>query len=80
MDGYKIFLASEVNPRDGMLVELNSTDPVRQIAEVFEDDETGVLSFTSFITESVPLQAIEELVARALHEFPSRHLKNPDST
>lgn len=78
MDGYRIFLASEVNPRDGMLVELNTTDPVRRIAEVFEDDETGDLTFTSFVTEPVPLQAIEDLVTRANQEFPSPHLKKPD--
>ena len=80
MDGYRMILASEMGKRDGMLVEIRTTDPVRRIAEVFEDDETGELTFTSFVTEGVPLEAIEDLLALAHKEFPSPHLLEPDKT
>lgn len=80
MDDFELVLASDVSERDGMLVELRRSEPFEQIAEVFEDDETGVLTFTSFVTEGVPLEAIETLIAKAHREFPSPHLTEAKQT
>lgn len=63
IDGYRIVLASAVGARDGMSLELNRVDGT-QIAEVFEDATTGSRTVHLFV-DSVPLEAIEWLIAQA---------------
>lgn len=63
IDGYKLVLASSVGERDGMGLELTRGDGTR-VAEVFEDDETGLRTVTLF-EASVPLQAVEWLLAES---------------
>ncbi|MBE7195363.1 MAG: hypothetical protein INR66_23155 [Gordonia polyisoprenivorans] len=77
---YRLILGSEMNPRDGMYVELLEVSSENRVAQVFEDDETGALTFTSFTTHPVPLEAIEKLVASAHREFPSPHLRDGRSS
>jgi hypothetical protein len=62
--GYRLILASSVGERDGMALELTRDDGER-VAEVFEDDETGVRTFTVFGEQQVPLAAIEWLLTEA---------------
>lgn len=61
--GYRLVLASSVGERDGMGLELTRDDGVR-IAEVFEDDETGLRTVNLF-QQDVPVAAIEWLLAEA---------------
>lgn len=69
MTDYSFFLASFVGERDGMAVELrDSNDEV--VAEVFEDDESGVCMFAMPDGVSVPVPLIWELLRRAVLEFP----------
>lgn len=77
---YRFVLASEVGDRDGMLVELHRREPLEQIAEVFEDHDTGALTFTADRCQAVPLPVIEELLQRARREFPSPHLRGTNGS
>jgi len=64
MDGYKLLLVSEVNPRDGMALEL-ALDNGEQVAEVFEDDETKERTVKFYTDTPVPLAVIEWFLAAA---------------
>ena len=61
--GYRLIIASYVGERDGMAMELDHDDG-RQVAEVFEDEETRQRTVNLF-EKDVPLEAIEWLLAEA---------------
>lgn len=63
IDGYRLILASSVSDRDGMGLELVRMDG-RQVAEVFEDDDSGKRTVTLF-ERDVPLEALEWLLSEA---------------
>ena len=65
MYGYHLVLASVVGLRDGMALELTRDVDGARIAEVFEDDETRLRTFTSFFDQPVPIEAIEWLITKA---------------
>lgn len=67
---YRFTLASEGTPRDGRVLEVAFADSYERIAEVFEDEATRALTFSTFTQESVPLSVIEDLIARAHREVP----------
>lgn len=64
ISGYRLILASAVGERDGMALELDSDDG-EQIAEVFEEEETRIRTFSLFVEHSVPVEAIEWLIDEA---------------
>lgn len=57
MDGYRLRLASEVHPRDGMALEL-ILDNGEQVTEVFEDDETKERTVKFYTGAPVPLVVV----------------------
>lgn len=61
---YNLILASSVAERDGMALEL-TRDSGERVAEVFEDGATGQRTFSVFVDESVPIEAIEWLLTEA---------------
>lgn len=63
-EGYKTELASSVGEFDGMSILLSRIND-ESVAEVFEDDNTGIRTFRAHTCEPVPLEAIELLAERA---------------
>lgn len=61
--GYRLVLAGYVGERDGMALELDHDDG-RQVAEVFENEDTRQRTVTLF-EKDVPLEAIEWLLLEA---------------
>jgi hypothetical protein len=64
MKGYRLVLASDVDERDGMALEL-STESGEQLAEVFEDDATGNRTVRFFSDSSIPLDVVDWFLAKA---------------
>ena len=63
--GYRLMLASSVGERSGIALELTRDEGGEPVAEVFEDDDTGMRTFTAFSDQPVPLAAIEWLLTEA---------------
>jgi hypothetical protein len=61
---YRLQLASDVSDRDGMGLELLSADGIR-IAEVFQDDATGLRTVSIFGDRELPLADLEWFLAEA---------------
>jgi hypothetical protein len=61
---YRLQLASDVSDRDGMGVELLSADGIR-IAEVFQDDTTGLRTVSIFDDRKLPLADLEWFLEEA---------------
>jgi hypothetical protein len=61
---YRLQLASDVSVRDGMGLELLSADGIR-IAEVFQDDDTGLRTVSIFGDRELPLADLEWFLAEA---------------
>jgi hypothetical protein len=61
---FHLVLASSVGARDGMALELTRADGER-VAEVFEDSETDVRTFTVFGEQQVPVDVIEWFLSEA---------------
>lgn len=61
--GYRLLLASSVGHRDGMALELGLEDGT-QVAEVFNDDDTG-RRVVNLFAENVPVEAIAWLLSEA---------------
>lgn len=68
MNGYKLLLVSAVGVRDGMALEL-AAESGEQIAEVFEDDETGARTVRFFTDQAVPLPVVEWLLSEAANRL-----------
>ena len=56
--GYHLILASSVGERDGMALELTRDLDGERIAEVFQEDETGIRIFALFVFEPLPLEIL----------------------
>jgi hypothetical protein len=67
---YTVDLGSDVNPRDGMFLELRDAQDA-MVAEVYFDDPTGDFTVTTRPT-GVPLEIIEWLLAEARTRLPPR--------
>ena len=65
--GYRLILASCVGERDGMAMELDRDDG-RQVAEVFEDEDTRQRTVNLF-EKDVPLEALEWLLSEAAEKL-----------
>lgn len=67
---YTVDLGSDVNPRDGMVLELRDAQDA-MVAEVYFDDPTGDFTVTTGST-GVPLEVIEWLIAEAKTQLPPK--------
>ena len=67
---YTLALGSDVNPRDGMFLELRDAQDATA-AEVYFDDPTGEFTVTTGPV-GVPLEAIEWLIAEAKTRLPPK--------
>ncbi len=67
---YTVDLGSDVNPRDGMFLELRDAQDA-MVAEVYFDDPTGDFTVTTCPT-GVPLEVIEWLIAEAKAQLPPK--------
>ncbi|MDP1913826.1 hypothetical protein [Brevundimonas sp.] len=67
---YTVDLGSDVNPRDGMVLELRDAQD-GMVAEVYFDDPTGDFTVTTGST-GVPLEVIEWLIAEAKTQLPPK--------
>lgn len=64
MNGYNMIMASDVDARNGLGVELR--DPAGGVvAEVFRDDTRSVVTFSSDAQVALPLEILEWFIARA---------------
>lgn len=63
-DDYKYVLASDVDERAGLGLELHTTDGV-VLAEVFRHDDHPATSFTCFTHQPIPFPVLKKFVGRA---------------
>jgi hypothetical protein len=61
---FRLMLVSSVGKRNGMALELTGLDGDR-IAEVFQDEDSGVRTITVFGEIRVPIEAIGWLTSEA---------------
>lgn len=64
VEGYRLLLASSNGEREGMALELQ-TARGGQVADVFEDDETGRRSVRFYTHSEIPLEAVRWLLSEA---------------
>lgn len=63
---YRLQVASSVGERDGLGLELLSREGTGEvIAEVFHDDLSGEMTFTSFDDNTIPLAVLEWFLEKA---------------
>ncbi|MGA1813815.1 hypothetical protein VH571_15640 [Frondihabitans sp. 4ASC-45] len=65
VSGYHILLASSVGERDGMGLELLSDVDGERVAEVFEDGDTKIRTFSAFRAEAIPLTTLMWFLEKA---------------
>jgi hypothetical protein len=65
---YSFLLGSDIQ-RDGVYLELVEVETDEAVAEVFYSDATGEFTMSIF-RDSIPLEAVEELIASARKRLP----------
>ena len=65
---YATTLASDVATRDGLGLELEDVGPAPgrgRVLEAFQDDTTGLFTFTAFVADPLPFPLVEQFVGEA---------------
>lgn len=65
---YATTLASDVSTRDGLGLELEDVGPAPArglVLEAFQDDTSGLFTFTAFVADPLPFELVEQFVAEA---------------
>jgi len=71
---YKVIIASDVNERDGIGIEIWEWEERKILIEVFRDDKNEDYTISVF-EEGLPLKLIEESIACFKKEIPSEFQK-----
>jgi hypothetical protein len=70
---YTTTLASDVQTRDGMGLELDDVAPAPgrgTVLDAFHDDTNGEITFTAHVTDPLPLELVEQFIAEARRRLP----------
>jgi hypothetical protein len=70
---YRLLLASDVDRRDGLGLELYDTGAPEPLMEIFRDDVTGRVTLTAFGSEPLPLALVERFMDVARDRLGARH-------
>ncbi len=73
---YSVTLASDVATRDGIGLELDDVAPAPcrgTVLEAFQDDTTGELTFTAYVTDPLPFELVEKFIAEARRRLVRRN-------